>query len=86
MLFGRIVELRAAQMVKVGNEHKLTRQTLQKIWDELDYQRMPPKKRLFTLIAKAGSSYIVPEDFKPIFAHLLQKHPGLEFLQQTPEF
>jgi len=28
----------------------------------------------------------VPDDFKPIFKHLLEKHPGLEFLQQTPEF
>ena len=26
------------------------------------------------------------EDFKPMFTHLLENHPGLEFLQQTPEF
>jgi hypothetical protein len=47
---------------------------------------MPPKKRLFSIIAKAGANYIVPEDFKPMFSYLLHKHPGLEFLQQTPEF
>ena len=26
------------------------------------------------------------EDFKPLFKHLLDTHPGLEFLQATPEF
>lgn len=29
---------------------------------------------------------IVPGDFKQIFKYLLEKHPGLEFLQATPEF
>lgn len=26
------------------------------------------------------------EDFKPLFRQLLDTHPGLEFLQATPEF
>jgi serine/threonine-protein phosphatase 2A regulatory subunit B'' len=86
MLFNRIVEIKGTNMVKVGNEYKLTRSVLQKIWDDLDYQRMPVKKRLFSLIAKAGANHITPEDFKPMFSYLLEKHPGLEFLQQTPEF
>jgi hypothetical protein len=47
---------------------------------------MIPKKRLFTILAKANQSSIVTEDFKPMFSHLLEHHPGLEFLQQTPEF
>lgn len=53
---------------------------MQKLWDEMDYMRMHPKKRLFTIIAKAGVNHIAPDDFKPMFSHLLEKHPGLEFL------
>ena len=45
-----------------------------------------PKRRLFNVIAKDGARVIEPEDFKPIFSHLLEHHPGLEFLQATPEF
>lgn len=41
---------------------------------------MTPKKRLFSLIAKPSVNYIAPEDFKPMFSYLLEKHPGLEFL------
>jgi hypothetical protein len=81
MLFNRIVELKASQMTKVGNDYKLTRTVLQKFWDESDYVRMNPKKRLFSVIAKAGANHIAPEDFKPMFSYLLEKHPGLEFLQ-----
>lgn len=29
---------------------------------------------------------IVADDFKPMFSYLLENHPGLEFLKQTPEF
>lgn len=86
MLFNRIVELKGSSMTKVGSEYKLTRSVMQKLWDEMDYMRMHPKKRLFTIIAKAGVNHIAPDDFKPMFSHLLEKHPGLEFLQQTPEF
>ena len=71
ILFTRIVELRGSSMTKVGNDYKLTRQLLHRLWEELDYQRMPPKKRLFSLIAKAGVNYIAPEDFKPMFSYLL---------------
>ena len=43
-------------------------------------------KRLFNIIAKEGKNAIENDDFKPMFEHLLHNHPGLEFLQQTPEF
>ena len=44
------------------------------------------KRQVFNLLAKTGKKYIEPEDFKPLFKHLLESHPGLEFLQATPEF
>lgn len=59
---------------------------MQRFWDSLDFHRKDVKRRLFEVIAKDGAATIVPDDFKPVFKHLLEKHPGLEFLQQTPEF
>lgn len=29
---------------------------------------------------------LIQEDFKPVLRELLDTHPGLEFLQSTPEF
>ena len=43
-------------------------------------------KRVFKLFAQHNSSVIVPDDFKALFKYLLETHPGLEFLQATPEF
>ena len=37
-------------------------------------------------MAKPGNNYITTEDLKPMFRYLLDTHPGLEFLQATPEF
>lgn len=67
-------------MVKVGGDYKLTRQVLHRFWEDLNFQTMTPKKRLFTILSKSANNYIVPEDFKPLFSYLLEKHPGLEFL------
>lgn len=44
------------------------------------------KQRLFEVIKQETSKTIVGDDFKPMFTYLLEKHPGLDFLKQTPEF
>ena len=44
------------------------------------------KRHVFNLLAKKDKNFIAPEDFKPLFKNLLESHPGLEFLQATPEF
>jgi serine/threonine-protein phosphatase 2A regulatory subunit B'' len=43
-------------------------------------------RRVFNLLCKSESKTIVSDDFKPLFEHMLKTHPGLEFLQATPEF
>lgn len=44
-------------------------------------------QRVFHLLSSdKAKSVLVPDDFKPLFRYLLDKHPGLEFLQATPEF
>jgi len=45
-----------------------------------------PKRRLFDVVAEQGKACWVNNDLKPLFKHLLETHPGLEFLQATPEF
>lgn len=43
-------------------------------------------KRTFKVLAQKDPRYIQPDDFKQLFKYLLETHPGLEFLQATPEF
>ena len=81
MLFTRIEQKQGTQgLPKLGGTPKINKQILLKFWDALDNHRKDPKRRLFDIIAKEGSNFIVGEDFKPMFKHLLVSHPGLEFL------
>lgn len=41
---------------------------------------------MFKVLAKPGEKYITNDDFKPMLKELLETHPGLHFLQATPEF
>ena len=68
------------------NQSNLTKAGFEKWAKDLKMGGIEPKKRLFTIIAQQGSKYIENKDFKPLFKHLLENHPGLEFLQATPEF
>lgn len=43
-------------------------------------------KRTFKVLAQKDPRYLQPDDFKQLFKYLLETHPGLEFLQATPEF
>ena len=51
-----------------------------------EFEKESPKKRTFKTFCKTGSNFIEPDDFQPFFKNLLTGHPGLEFLQATPEF
>ncbi|CAL9207741.1 unnamed protein product [Musa hybrid cultivar] len=42
--------------------------------------------QIFTILKQADHKYLTQEDFKPVLRELLATHPGLEFLQGTPEF
>ncbi|XP_052185740.1 serine/threonine protein phosphatase 2A regulatory subunit B''beta isoform X1 [Diospyros lotus] len=42
--------------------------------------------QIFTILKKPDLKYLTQEDFKPLLRELLATHPGLEFLQSTPEF
>jgi len=42
--------------------------------------------QIFEILRKPGYNYLTQDDFKPVLKELLATHPGLEFLQGTPEF
>ncbi|KAK8698171.1 hypothetical protein V6N13_114297 [Hibiscus sabdariffa] len=42
--------------------------------------------QIYTILKQPDLKYLIQEDFKPILRELLATHPGLEFLQSTPEF
>jgi serine/threonine-protein phosphatase 2A regulatory subunit B'' len=42
--------------------------------------------QVFTILKQPDHNYLVQDDFKPVLQELLATHPGLEFLQGTPEF
>ena len=46
----------------------------------------PAPVRFFSLVSQPGSARIVPTDFMPFVEELLAFHPGLAFLESTPEF
>ncbi|WVY98793.1 hypothetical protein V8G54_030944 [Vigna mungo] len=41
---------------------------------------------IFKILKQPQLSYITQDDFRPVLRELLATHPGLEFLQSTPEF
>ncbi len=64
---------------------KISKERFLQAWTE-EYERVDVAKRMFMVLAKPGEPYITNEDFKPMLKELLETHPGLNFLQATPEF
>lgn len=44
------------------------------------------QSRMMDILCKDGSSSVTQADLKSMMAGILLSHPGLEFLQDTPEF
>ncbi|KHG27042.1 Serine/threonine-protein phosphatase 2A regulatory subunit B'' subunit alpha [Gossypium arboreum] len=42
--------------------------------------------RIYTILKQPDCRYLTQDDFRPLLHELLASHPGLEFLQSTPEF
>ena len=72
------------KLTKKYASEKLKKLDLLKSWNN-EFERIEIPRRLF-LILSGNGQYIRGEDFKPLMRVLLDTHPGLEFLQATPEF
>ena len=42
--------------------------------------------RLYDILRKEDAQHVQQDDLKSMMAGILLSHPGLEFLQETPEF
>ncbi|XP_072956658.1 serine/threonine protein phosphatase 2A regulatory subunit B''beta-like [Typha angustifolia] len=64
----------------------VTRDAFVDYWINSNMMTMDTATQIFTILKKPDSKHLTQEDFKPILRELLATHPGLEFLQGTPEF
>ncbi|EFA83933.1 hypothetical protein PPL_03003 [Heterostelium album PN500] len=80
-----IIRLLFNYIVTLNDEKFITQDVFIKYWKDI-YNRKP-EEILFNLLRKSPSStYLTYEDFIFFARTLLDFHPGLEFLKNTPEF
>ncbi|GJT67323.1 serine/threonine protein phosphatase 2A regulatory subunit B''beta-like protein [Tanacetum coccineum] len=72
--------------IDVGNTGVVTRDAFVEFWVHGNMLTKDIATQIFTLLKQPDLRYLTQEDFKPILRELLTTHPGLEFLQSTPEF
>ncbi|KAJ6799253.1 serine/threonine protein phosphatase 2A regulatory subunit B''beta-like [Iris pallida] len=64
----------------------ITRDTFINYWINSNMMTMDIATHIYTILKQPDHKYLTQEDFKPVLRELLASHPGLEFLQSTPEF
>ncbi|MFS7937583.1 putative EF-hand domain-containing protein [Helianthus anomalus] len=72
--------------IDVGNTGVVTKEAFVDFWVNGNMLTKDIATQIFTLLKQPDLRYLTQEDFKPILRELLVTHPGLEFLQGTPEF
>ncbi|XP_043720561.1 serine/threonine protein phosphatase 2A regulatory subunit B''beta-like isoform X2 [Telopea speciosissima] len=55
-------------------------------WVSTNRMTMDIATQIFTILKQPDRRYLTQDDFKHVLRELLATHPGLEFLQSTPEF
>ncbi|ONM05878.1 probable serine/threonine protein phosphatase 2A regulatory subunit B''delta isoform X1 [Zea mays] len=64
----------------------VSRDAFVEYWINDNKVTMDMASQIFEILRKPGYTYLTQDDFKPVLKELLATHPGLEFLQGTPEF
>ncbi|XP_058101570.1 serine/threonine protein phosphatase 2A regulatory subunit B''beta-like isoform X1 [Magnolia sinica] len=64
----------------------VTRDAFVDYWVNRNMMTMDIATQIFAILKQPDRKYLTQEDFKPVLRELLATHPGLEFLQSTPEF
>ncbi|XP_041005888.1 serine/threonine protein phosphatase 2A regulatory subunit B''alpha-like [Juglans microcarpa x Juglans regia] len=64
----------------------VTRDGFIKYWVDGNMLTMDTATKIFKILRQPECKYLTQVDFKPVLQELLATHPGLEFLQSTPEF
>ncbi|KAF5746955.1 serine/threonine protein phosphatase 2A regulatory subunit B''beta-like [Tripterygium wilfordii] len=76
-LFGR---------VDVNGTGFVTRDAFIDYWINGNMLNMDTATQTYAILKQPDLKYLTQDDFKPVLRELLATHPGLEFLQSTPEF
>ncbi|XP_054800339.1 probable serine/threonine protein phosphatase 2A regulatory subunit B''delta isoform X2 [Prosopis cineraria] len=64
----------------------VTRNAFIDYWINGNVLTMDMATQIYTILKQPDLKYLTQDDFKPVLRELLATHPGLEFLQSTPEF
>ncbi|XP_058208096.1 serine/threonine protein phosphatase 2A regulatory subunit B''alpha-like isoform X3 [Rhododendron vialii] len=64
----------------------VTRDAFVKYWVDGNMLTKDIATQIFKILKQPNLKYLTKADFKPILRELLATHPGLEFLQSTPDF
>eukprot|EP00850_Spirogloea_muscicola_P017584 SM000152S01572 [mRNA] locus=s152:288904:292553:- [translate_table: standard] len=64
----------------------ITREAFVKFWVESHLILTDLPTRVFAALKQPNREHLTQDDFKPLLRELLNVHPGLEFLHDTPEF
>ncbi|XP_034705963.1 serine/threonine protein phosphatase 2A regulatory subunit B''beta-like [Vitis riparia] len=64
----------------------VTRDAFVDYWVNGNMLTMDIATQIFKILKQPDLKYLTQVDFKPVLRELLATHPGLEFLQSTPEF
>ncbi|KAJ9185790.1 hypothetical protein P3X46_005382 [Hevea brasiliensis] len=72
--------------IDVNGTGFVTRDAFVHYWLNGNMLMMDMATQMFKILKQPDLKYLTQEDFKPVLRELLATHPGLEFLQSTPEF
>ncbi|XP_057961910.1 serine/threonine protein phosphatase 2A regulatory subunit B''beta-like [Malania oleifera] len=64
----------------------ITRDAFVDYWVKGNMLTLDIATQIFKMLKQPDLKYLTQDDFKPVLKELLATHPGLEFLQSTPEF
>ncbi|XP_074311398.1 serine/threonine protein phosphatase 2A regulatory subunit B''beta-like isoform X2 [Silene latifolia] len=74
------------QKIDVNGAGFVTRDAFVDYWVNDNLLTVDIATQIFTIMKQPNNVFLTQDDFKPILRELLATHPGLEFLQSTPEF
>lgn len=74
------------QKIDVSGTGFVTRDAFVDYWVNGNMLTMDIATQIYTIMKQPDCKFLTQDDFKPVLRELLSTHPGLEFLQSTPEF
>ncbi|GMI70401.1 hypothetical protein like AT5G44090 [Hibiscus trionum] len=72
--------------IDINNSGIVTRDQFVNYWIGGNMLTMDLATQIYTILKQPDCRYLTQDDFRSILHELLASHPGLEFLQSTPEF